>query len=592
MNPDVFFENFELLADAPNGVQKLRELILQLAVMGKLVPQDPNDESASVLIEKIRADKKRKGKEKKIKGSNSLPISEDEIIFKIPERWDFDRLGNIAQTITKGSTPTSYGYQFQEEGIRFIKVENIKNGHIVIESIKDFISEEAHEFQSRSKLESGDILFSIAGTIGETCVVQDQDLPANTNQALAIIRGTNVVFESYYLKVQFDSFVSNAVKSKARGGAMNNISLGDLKDLIVFIPPLAEQKRIVFKVDELMALCDKLEVRRQKKQEIQSKLNSAALDRMLSTETQDEFEQHWQHICENFDLLYDNPENVEKLRQAILQLAVQGKLVPQNPEDEPASVLIEKVKIGNSKLKMENKVKKRKQLKPMNNSEMSCELPKGWEWVRFPYIGEFGRGKSKHRPRNDPILFENGKYPLVQTGDVAKANGVIKTYTNLYNETGLAQSRIWPKGTLCITIAANIADSAILGFDACFPDSVVGFIPSPEIGSTKYFEYFVRTIKENLEHFAPSTAQKNINLGILENVLIPLPPKKELKRIVEKVEQLMCLCDELESKLRKEQEDSEKLMEAVVKGLLEGENTEKTELEKPIPLQVATIKLK
>ena len=109
------------------------------------------------------------------------------------------------------------------------------------------------------------------------------------------------------------------------------------------LPPLSEQKRIVAKVDELMAFCDKLETHRQKKQELQSKLNSSALDRMLSAENQEEFEQYWQQICENFDLLYDNPENVVKLRQAILQLAVQGKLVEQNPEDEPASVLMEKI---------------------------------------------------------------------------------------------------------------------------------------------------------------------------------------------------------------------------------------------------------
>ena len=163
--------------------------------------------------------------------------------------------------------------------------------------------------------------------------------------------------------------------------------------------------------------------------------------------------------------------------------------------------------------------------------------------------GDFGRGKSKHRPRNDPALYKNGDVPFVQTGDVARASNAIETYTALYNERGLAQSRLWPKGTLCITIAANIADSAILGFDACFPDSVVGLVPAPSFGNAVYLDFFMRTAKRRLEEFAPSTAQKNINLRILEDVLIPIPPKEELARLVGTMERLLRLCDVLESQL-------------------------------------------
>ena len=127
---------------------------------------------------------------------------------------------------------------------------------------------------------------------------------------------------------------------------------------------------------------------------------------------------------------------------------------------------------------------------------------------------------------------------------------------------------MWKKGTLCITIAANIADSGILEFDACFPDSVVGFVPSDEIGNAEYFEYFMRTAKENLADFAPSTAQKNINLAILNAVMVPLPPASEIKRIVAKVDQLMALCDDLETKLKKSQKRNDRLMEAAVAEML------------------------
>lgn len=157
---------------------------------------------------------------------------------------------------------------------------------------------------------------------------------------------------------------------------------------------------------------------------------------------------------------------------------------------------------------------------------------------------------------------------MVQTGDVARANGVVKTYTALYNEKGLSQSRLWPKGTLCITIAANIADSSILEFDACFPDSIVGLIPSVLINSARYFDYFVRTAKSNLLTFAPSTAQKNINLGILETVRVPLPPAKEIGRIVAKVDELMALCDTLKARLKDAQTTQVHLANAIIERII------------------------
>ena len=284
MNPETFFDNFGLLADTPNGVQKLRELILQLAVQGKLVPQDSDDEPAVAVLEMNEDEIKRLIKGKKIKKSKPMqPIDIDKFAYKIPNGWAVEYLGNITPVITKGSTPTSYGYKYQNEGINFVKVENVKGGRIVQEGIKQFISEEVHLFQARSQLEAGDILFSIAGTIGETCVVKEDDLPANTNQALAIIRNTKIVFWPPLLKLQLDSFVANAVKARARGGAMNNVSLGDLKELIVFVPPLEEQRRIVAKVDQLMALCDELEAKIRQSQTDGAKLMDAVMHQLVAT---------------------------------------------------------------------------------------------------------------------------------------------------------------------------------------------------------------------------------------------------------------------------------------------------------------------
>ena len=182
----------------------------------------------------------------------------------------------------------------------------------------------------------------------------------------------------------------------------------------------------------------------------------------------------------------------------------------------------------------------------------------------MPEVGELARGKSKHRPRNDPTLFAKGSIPLVQTGDVARAENIIETYTSLYNEHGLAQSRLWPRNTLCITIAANIADTALLGFDACFPDSVVGFLTFDKAMDISYFDYYLRTAKNHLEDFAPSTAQKNINLEILGSLLVPLPPLNELNSIAKKVEGLLSLCDQLKEKIQQSQETQVQLTDALV----------------------------
>lgn len=163
------------------------------------------------------------------------------------------------------------------------------------------------------------------------------------------------------------------------------------------------------------------------------------------------------------------------------------------------------------------------------NAKGLPDLPEGWIWSSFSHLGDFGRGKSKHRPRNDARLYGDA-IPFIQTGDVSRSEGKIRNYSQLYSEFGIAQSRIWPKGTICITIAANIAASGILEFDACFPDSVVGLKCKDE-ALASYVELFIQSARANLEEYAPATAQKNINLEILNAVAVPLPPLAEIIEI-------------------------------------------------------------
>lgn len=171
--------------------------------------------------------------------------------------WQIKKLGEVCVKVTKGGTPTTYGYSFTESGVNFIKIENINNGKVNLKSIRNFISNEAHTYQKKSILEVNDLLFSIAGTIGEICLIKKEYLPANTNQALAILRGYDEFLTPQFLTFQLNSSISQYVKSKARGGAMNNISLEDLKNLDLVLPPLETQQAIVSKIEELFSELDK-----------------------------------------------------------------------------------------------------------------------------------------------------------------------------------------------------------------------------------------------------------------------------------------------------------------------------------------------
>lgn len=196
-------------------------------------------------------------------------------------------------------------------------------------------------------------------------------------------------------------------------------------------------------------------------------------------------------------------------------------------------------------------------------------IPAEWKYVSLSQLGDFGRGKSKHRPRNDKRLFENGKYPFIQTGDVKAANKYITTYSKQYGEFGLEQSKLWPKGTLCITIAANIAETAFLGIDACFPDSVVGFSPY-EIVRSEYVRYFIDSQKLRLWAFAPATAQKNINLNTLEKLIIPYCSMEEQDEVIVEIESRVSECDSIESTVNTALQQAEAMRQSILKQAFEG----------------------
>jgi type I restriction enzyme S subunit len=272
------------------------------------------------------------------------------------------------------------------------------------------------------------------------------------------------------------------------------------------------------------------------------------------------------------------PGLVEKYKQAVLAAAFRGDLTHDWRAGHPdlASVTAREQSVGRRK-------------STILEFEPPYPVPPSWRWLTLPQIGTIDRGRSRHRPRNDPRLF-GGKYPFIQTGDVRAADRFLTSYSQTYNEFGLSQSRLWPVGTLCITIAANIAETALLTFEACFPDSVVGFSADPDRASESYVEFFLRVMRAELEAFAPATAQKNINLETLSNVRVPLPSLVEQQEIIHRIEIALSWIDRLASEASNARNLIEHLDRAVLAKAFRGELVPQDPKDEPAELLLKRIR--
>ncbi len=564
MTVETFFTNFGHLADAPNGVQKLRELILQLAVQGKLVPQDAEDEPASVFLERIRAEKESLLREKKTRASKTLPeITVDEAFYPLPKGWEWVRLGELGETQT-GTTPPKKDKENCGNYIPFVGPGNIKD-HVI-----DYSGEGLSELGlSKGRLiEKNSILMvCIGGSIGKHAI-NEQDI--SCNQQINTITPYLCISVKYIFYATGTRLFQNFVVEEASGSATPIINKQKWSSIPIPLPPEPEQKRIVAKVDKLMALCDELEARQQKKQQVRVRLNNAALDGLLTAREPDEFADHWQRICNNFDLLYDHPETITKLRAAILQLAVQGKLVPQDPNDEPASVLLERIRVEKERLVKEGKIKKQKKLPAIKDEEKRFELPVGWVWSRVWNVAEMitsgSRGWAKYYADKGPIF--------VTMGNLSRGHYKLRMETIRYVNPPIAgegsRTRL-VENDLLISITGDVGNLGLITKD--FGEAYINqhtcllrFMPECQ---SRYFPELMRSPLATLQYDAPQRGIKNsFRLGDVGEMIIPVPPLKEQKRIVAKVDQLMALCDQLEAKLNQTRQQSEKLMTATVRHLL------------------------
>ena len=410
------------------GIKKLRELILELAVRGLLVPQDPNDEPASVLLEKIAAEKEQLIKDGKIKKQKALPVlALEDQLFSTPQGWIYARFADLAFSYKVG-LDRGKSQQGLEKEFRYFKMNNILNeGGMQLEDITrvDATINEVNEYE----LCNGDFLFNTRNSkelVGKTCVFfskNESSVLYNNNILRAKFANPTL---SQFLDIWMRSPSGNALLDLIKSGTTNvwAIYQGKLEKLLCIIPPETEQTRIVAKVDELMALCDQLEQQTETSLLAHQTLVETLLNTLLNAD-QNSFDQAWERIAQHFDVLFTTEHSIDQLKQTILQLAVMGKLVPQDPNDEPASVLLEKIAAEKEQLlsnkEQDKKIKKQKALPPISDDEKPFELPAGWEWVRLEALSHLiTKGSS---PKWQGVAYtENPEDILFVTSENVGAN--------------------------------------------------------------------------------------------------------------------------------------------------------------------------
>ncbi|WP_340303311.1 restriction endonuclease subunit S [Roseobacter sp. HKCCD7870] len=543
MTPEQFEEIFEKVKAEAGCLETIRRYVLSVAIQGKLVSQNKLDEPAPELLKRILI---VKSKNPSAAGRARRVDTEafNHLKYEIPDSWKWTTLTEIGHVNPKIEADDHKTASFVEMASIFAEY-----GHSHLSEAKPW-----------AKIKTGFTRFC-EGDVGLAKITpcfENGKSAIFTNLENGIGAGTTelLVVRPYLVEPRYvlaflksGFFIGNGIPLMTGTAGQKRVPSAYFSACPFPLPPLEEQKRIVAKVDELMALCDELEDARDTELKLKSQFTSSTNSKLVSGgQIQNEV------LNYSTQLQLSTKTQIEKYKQTMLELAMRGKLCKQLADDEPAHVTLKKIAHDMGKTISDE----------ITPADKPFDLPDGWSWAHFSSLGEFGRGKSKHRPRNDPTLYSNGTYPFVQTGDVARSEGKITTFSDKYNDKGLDQSRLWPEGTLCITIAANIADTGILSFDACFPDSVVGFIPNELFDNARFFEYFLRTAKANLAEYAPATAQKNINLKILNAVLIPIPPLKEMKRIVEKLDGIMAECERLEASLGIEDNTKSDLLKTLV----------------------------
>ncbi|MCT4707061.1 restriction endonuclease subunit S [Enterobacteriaceae bacterium H16N7] len=547
------------------GIKKLRELILELAVRGKLVPQDPNDEPAFELLKRIAAEKAELVKQGKIKKQKPLPdISEEEKPFELPVGWEWKKLGNICSKLTDGShnPPKNNG-----SGYPMLSSQNIQNGLIDFDNPSRYVCEDDFiKENGRTLVKKDDILLTIVGSLGRSAVVND-------NTKFALQRSVAVLTTGLYSSYLSDYFKSMTAQlyfiENGKGTAQKGIYLGQLSQMLVPVPSLAEQKRIVHKIQELMSLCDQLEQQSLTSLDAHSQLVQTLLTTLTDSQNAEELAENWARISQHFDALFTTEASIDALKQTILQLAVMGKLVPQDPNDEPASELLKRIEQEKAQLVKEGKIKKQKPLPPISDEEKLFKLPQGWVFTRMNDAIDVRDG-THDSPK---AVVGVDSYPLITSKDFS--NGCINFSNAKYiskedHDAISRRSLVEIDDILFSMIGGNIGNQVKVCTDRQFSIKNLALFKyyTKEATNPDFVKLFTEYVANTLQTKAIGGAQPFVSLGILRGLIFPLPPIKEQGRITLKIKALFIMCDILKSRLQSAQQTQLHLADALTDAAL------------------------
>ncbi|EFN4790404.1 TPA: restriction endonuclease subunit S [Escherichia coli] len=546
------------------GIKKLRELILELAVRGKLVPQDPNDEPASELLKRIAAEKAELVKQGKIKKQKPLPeISEEEKPFELPEGWEWARINDIA-SFTNGYAFKSS--EFQNSGVGIVKIGDIDSSGFISTAGMSYVSEKKiNVLPEEMRVNPGDMVIAMSGaTTGKLGFNKTKStFLLNQRVGKIVTYSVDKEFIYHYLSTRIEENLSISL-----GSAIPNISTAQINNIIIPIPPSDEQVKIIARVKLLISLCDQLEQQSLTSLDAHQQLVETLLGTLTDSQNAEELAENWARISEHFDTLFTTEASVDALKQTILQLAVMGKLVPQDPNDEPASELLKRIAQEKAQLVKEGKIKKQKPLPPISDEEKPFELPEGWEWCLFEDIIDIQSGITKGRNLSNRTLV---KVPYLRVANVQR--GYLDLTEIKQIEIPIEEKEKYQvvKGDLLITEGGDwdtvgrttvwCHDWYIANQNHVFKGRNIGQYVDPYWLETYMNSPFSRQYFANASKQTTNLA--SINKTQLRGCPVAIPPSSEAKKIMSKLHIFYKLCEELKNHIQSAQQTQLHLADAL-----------------------------
>ena len=544
MTPQDLIAAFTTLADAPDGTKRLRELVLQLAVRGKLVAQDASDEPASVLLTRIAAEKARLVAEKKIRKPKALPpIEAAEVPFEVPEGWALIRFGDAFNVIMTGPFGTALKKsEYVPDGTPVINPQNLKDRRI-IPTPSTSIGPDTLQRLSTFKVELNDVVVARRGEMGRCAVVGPAESGWLCGTGSLVLRPACGIYPLFVALFLRSPHTVSTLGGESVGATMKNLNQRIMTRLQFGLPPLAEQHRIVAKVDALMGLLDRLEAAREARDGTRTSLRDSALSALADAEDAASARTAWTRMSGQMDELFTDPSDVAPLRQTILQLAVRGRLVAQDASDEPAGVLLERIAAE------KDKKKPSRHDRPIECETAPFMAPRGWVWVFLGGVSQVERGGSP-RPIKDFLTDDPDGLNWIKIGDTEQGGKYITSTKQRIRPEGLKKTRMVYPGDFLLTNSMSFGRPYITQIEGCIHDGWLRIKP-PE-GVDKNYLYLVLSSPYLVSQFKQAAAGAvvmNLNADKVRHVPIPIPPLAEQHRIVAKVDALMALCDDLEARL-------------------------------------------